>query len=140
MVMLRYLLDTNTVSDPTHPITDTLIARRLVEHAEEIATGAPVLHELLYGASRLPPSRKRLRVEQFIASAVRARIPILPYDETAANWHAVERARLTAVGRTPSFVDSQIAAIAAVNQLTLVTRNTRDFQHFRGLQVVDWSV
>ena len=52
-------------------------------------------------------------------------------DGEAALWHAEERARLTAQGRTPSYVDGQIAAIAKTNDLTLVTRNTSDFVRFR---------
>ena len=44
-------------------------------------------------------------------------------------------ARLSKVGRTPSFADGQIAAIAVVNGLTLVTDNVRNFQHFESLEV-----
>lgn len=63
---------------------------------------------------------------------------ILPYDERAAEWHASERARLIALGRTPSFVDGQIAAIAKVNSLILVTRNMSDFKEFSGLKLKNW--
>jgi tRNA(fMet)-specific endonuclease VapC len=45
---------------------------------------------------------------------------------------------LTAQGRTPSYVDGQIAAIAKTNDLTLVTRNTSDFVHFADLRVENW--
>ncbi len=63
---------------------------------------------------------------------------ILPYDERAAEWHAKERARLSLKGRTPSFVDGQIAAIAKVNGLVLVTRNTTDFKSFSKLVIENW--
>ena len=63
---------------------------------------------------------------------------MLAYDEAAAQWHAAERARLSGLGRTPAFADGQIAAIAATQQLTLVTRNYGDYQMFAGLTVVDW--
>lgn len=56
-----------------------------------------------------------------------------------ADWHAVERARLAAVGRTPSFVDGQIAAISRVRDLTLVTANALDFSDFEGLRVRNWA-
>ena len=56
----------------------------------------------------------------------------------AADWHAAERARLTGLGRTPPFVDGQIAAIAHVNGLVLVTANVADFRHFADLSVEDW--
>jgi predicted nucleic acid-binding protein len=44
------------------------------------------------------------------------------------------------IGRTPPFVDGQIAAIAVTRGLILVTNNVRDFQHFSGLVVVDWRL
>ncbi len=59
---------------------------------------------------------------------VQPHIPLLPYDETAATWHAEERTRLVTAGKTPAFVDGQIAAIAYTNNLTLVTNNTSDCQ------------
>lgn len=64
---------------------------------------------------------------------------MLDYDREAADWHAKERARLSANGRTPPFVDSQIAAIARVNDLTLVTSNMDHFREFRGLKVQSWA-
>jgi len=42
------------------------------------------------------------------------------------------------VGQTPPYVDGQIAAIAAVNQLVLVTRNITDFENFQDLQLENW--
>lgn len=65
--------------------------------------------------------------------------PVLEYDREAADWHALERARLSASGRTPPFTDGQIAAIAHVNDLILVTGNSRDFEGFQGLRLEDWS-
>jgi hypothetical protein len=51
-------------------------------------------------------------------------VPILPYDDRAAQWHAEERARL--YQKTPPFIDGQIAAVAVVNELTLITNNLLD--------------
>ena len=64
--------------------------------------------------------------------------PILDYGWNAADWHARERARLVSAGRTPPFVDGQIAAIAHANGLVLVTSNTKDFRAFDGLRVESW--
>ena len=64
---------------------------------------------------------------------------MLDYDREAADWHALERARLRSTGKKPPFVDGQIAAIAFVNDLILVTSNVRDFEGFRGVQVQSWT-
>ncbi len=70
---------------------------------------------------------------------MQATFPILPYDEAAATWHGHERARLDALGQPAPYVDGQIAAIARVNGLAVVTTNTKDFARFKGLQVENWS-
>ncbi len=62
---------------------------------------------------------------------------MLPYDGEAADWHAAERERLTRAGKTPSFVDGQIAAVAAVNHLKIVTLDTRHFRTLRGVELED---
>lgn len=83
-------------------------------------------------------SRKREILETFLLDVLKPGMMILPYDETAATWHARERARLSAVGKPPSFTDGQIAAISKVNGLVLVTRNMADFTHFSGLKLQNW--
>ncbi len=52
---------------------------------------------------------------------------------------AEERARLGRSGRTPAFVDGQIAAVARVNDLVLVTGNLAHYRDFEGLVVEDWT-
>ncbi len=133
-----YLLDTNVLSEPLRPRPDTRVLEMLQEHEESLATATIVWHELWYGCSRLPPSKKREMIERYLEEVVGAHIPLLPYDERAARWHATERARLVRIGRTPAFVDGQIAAIAAVNGLVLVTRNVSDYADFQGLTVESW--
>jgi tRNA(fMet)-specific endonuclease VapC len=64
--------------------------------------------------------------------------PILPYDEAAATWHGEERARLEALGTPAPFVDGQIAAIAHVHGLVLVTTNDKDFTRFKVLTIENW--
>lgn len=53
--------------------------------------------------------------------------------------HAAERARLMNIGKSPPFVDGQIASIAATQNLTLVTFNIGNFANFHGLNVVSWK-
>lgn len=133
-----FLLDTNILSEPLRSMPDPALMRQLEEHDSELATASVVWHELVFGCRRLPPSRKRRAIETYLREVVEATIPILPYDESAATWHAEERARLARIGPMPSFVDGQIAAIARVHDLVLVTPNTVHFTTFSGLRVVDW--
>lgn len=42
------------------------------------------------------------RIMNYLNRVVGATIPVLPYDEAEARWHGRERARLAALGRTPS--------------------------------------
>jgi len=110
----------------------------LSDHDGELATCSVVWHELRFGASRRPASKKRSAIEAYLEEAVRGALPILPYDEAAASWHAKERARLGKRGRPPSSADGQIASIARVNGLVLVTGNVKDFRRFEGLEVQNW--
>jgi tRNA(fMet)-specific endonuclease VapC len=135
---MKYLLDTNVVSELVKPIPDQGVMERCKQHQSELVIGAPIWHELQFGCCRMPLSKKRELLEVFLEEVVHRNLPILPYDERAARWHAVERARLTSEGQTPSFVDGQIAAITATNGLTLVTRNIDDFRLFTGLKWEKW--
>ena len=135
---MKYLLDTNVLSEGVKSVPDRHVMDMLQRHQYEIVTAAPVWHELRYGCLRLPPSRKRELIETYLEDVVWRNLDILPYDERAAGWHAMERARLASLGQTPSFVDGQIAAVAKVNALILVTRNTADFSAFEDLEVRNW--
>lgn len=137
---LRYLLDTNVISEPLRPQPDPNTLTRLHRHQSEVAIAAVVWHELWYGCGRLPSSVRRDRITHYLTQVVGATIPVLPYDETAAHWHGSERARLVALGRTPPFADGQIAAIAHTHQLILVTFNRADYADFSGLTLEDWRV
>jgi len=74
-------------------------------------------------------------LETYLDDALQPSLPVLPYDDRATEWHAEERARLTGEGRTPAFVDGQIAAVAAVHQLAVVTLDPSHFRPFEGLKI-----
>jgi tRNA(fMet)-specific endonuclease VapC len=135
---IGYLLDTNVVSEPLRPKPSGGLLRKLQRHEQEIAIASIVWHELRFGAARLPSSRRREIIERYLDEVVLTAIPILAYDRPAAEWHANERARLASRGETPSFADGQIAAIAHVHDLTVVTFNEADFRRFEGLKVTRW--
>jgi len=138
-VTLKYLLDTNIVSEPLRPEPASGILRGMRRHEGEMAIPSIVWHELQFGCLRLPKSRWRAAIERYLHDVVQASLPILDYDRAAAEWHALERARLAAAGKTPPFIDAQIAAIARVNELVLVTSNKADFARFKGLRLTSWT-
>ena len=134
---MKFLLDTNIVSEMTKPNPDPGVETRFVSHRGASVISVITWHELRFGVARLPASRRNALLEEFIETVVGVRPP-LPYEMRAAEWHAAQRARLEAAGRSLPFVDGQIAAIAAVNGLTLITRNVSDFRGLKGLKVERW--
>lgn len=140
MSEIRFLLDTNILSEPLRPQPNSTVMQRLNEYSEALGTASVVYHEMLFGCRRLPPSRRRQAIAAYLQEEVEAKLPIWPYDAEAANWHAAERARLAGIGRTPSYADGQIAAIATVNDLILVTNNTSDYRDFQHLQLQNWLI
>ncbi|MCA9941253.1 MAG: type II toxin-antitoxin system VapC family toxin [Anaerolineales bacterium] len=135
---IKYLLDTNLVSEPVRKVPNQKVIKRLEAAAGELAIAATTWHELLFGVLRMDRSPRRTALEQYLLSIIQQEILILPYDADAATWFSQERARLSRQGLTPSYPDGQIAAVAAVNHLILVSRNQNDFAQFSGLQVENW--
>jgi len=135
--MLKYLVDTNIISEATKPKPSTAILDKLQRHRHEMGICVSIWHELLFGLYRLPASYKREKLERYLYQVVH-QLPILPYDLKAAEWYAQERARLVRMGRIPPFIDGQIAAMAKVNQLILVTANVSDYAFFEGIAIENW--
>jgi tRNA(fMet)-specific endonuclease VapC len=138
-VSARFLLDTKVVSEPLRPQPSAKLLDQLRRYSNDVVIAALTWHELWYGCQRLAPSAKRSAIETYLSDVVALTMPVLPYDERAAEWHAAERARLVGAGKTPTFVAGQIAAVAVTNGLTLVTRNLADYTDFSGLSVTDWT-
>lgn len=136
---IRYLLDTNVVSEPLRPKPSRTVLARLKEHQDELGIASVVWHELWFGCLRLPASARRTVIERYLDEVVAVSMPVVPYDQAAAGWHAAERARLSLIGRTPPFADGQIIAVASVHEMVLVTLNPADYEGFSGARVEDWS-
>ena len=134
---LQFLLDTNILSEPLRARPDHGVMAKLKAHERAICTSTIVWHELRYGVVRMPDGSRRTLIAKYLDDVIGATLPMLPYDGNAAAWHADERARLEKAGKTRPFVDGMIAAVAAVNGLTLVTNNIADYEGFE-LDVVRW--
>ena len=138
MGRIKYLLDTNILSEPARQNPNPLVMDRFHQYDGQSATSAIVWHELLYGVAVLPNSKKKTHLQSYLKVLQENGLIIIPFDNVAAEWFAKQRAALKAQGKTTAYVDGEIAAVAAVNKLTLVTRNTTDFQHFDNLTIDNW--
>ena len=79
----KYLLDTNILSKPVRPIPNANILQKLDIHKSEIIISSVVVDELLYGCLRLPESKRREYLWNYIHESV-LNLPVLNYDLKAA--------------------------------------------------------
>lgn len=135
---MRVLLDTNVLSEPLRERPDPAVMAELEHGVHALHTASVVVHELSYGIQRLPAGRRRERLHSYLQALLASGLTVLPYDREAALWHGAQRAQLEVRGLRPPFADGQIAAIAATQELVLVTRNIADFAAFEGLEVINW--
>lgn len=125
-----YLLDTNVISETRKGTRANggvqRFSREIFASGARAFISAPTFGELRYGVERL-----RYRGDQQQADVIERWLTIilrvyagriLPFDEVGAqSW-----GRMMVPDRG-SVIDKQIAAVAQVHQLTLVTRNVKDF-------------
>ena len=111
---------------------------RIVARQYNWCISATAWEEFVLGFRSLPASRRRKHLEAYRQQLLDAGLEILPFDRHAADWMAGERSRLLKKGLTPAYRDAQIAAVAATQKLTLVTRNVADFRGFSGIRIENW--
>ena len=112
---------------------------RLTQRGHECAIASVVWEELTYGCARLDSGRRKSELEAYLRDVVLKSFPVLAYDQGAATWHGLERARRERAGQTAPYIDGQIAAVARAHDLVLVTANVRDFVRFKDLKIEDWT-
>lgn len=136
------ILDTNVVSELMRPVASPAIAKTLSKYsAEELHTTSVTLAEILYGIEILPAGRRKRELvagaDRLFAFVFQSRI--LPFDEDAAERFAQIAASRRKMGRPIAELDAQIAAIAAVHDATVATRNISDFEHCGVRLVNPWD-
>jgi tRNA(fMet)-specific endonuclease VapC len=121
---MLYLLDTNVCVMYLNGRSESVRDRILSKPTQDMAVCSVVKAELFYGAMRSNnPTRTLERQQQFLG-----RFVSLPFGDEAAMLFGEIRARLAGSGTPIGAYDLQIGAIALVNNLTLVTHNTREFE------------
>lgn len=130
---MRFLLDTNVVSDlvrhPRGRITDR-VARVGEEH---VGTSIIVAAELRYGAAKKGSSRLSTQLEKILGA-----LEVVPLEAPADSFYGTLRARLERTGRVIGANDLLIAAQALALGCIVVTDNEQEFSRVDGLRVENW--
>ena len=132
---MRYLVDTNVLSETTRASPNPGVVEWLRDHEGDIAVNPVILGEVRFGIRLLRPGRRRDSLEMWFGEVVR-RIRCVPIDaKTGLRW-AELLAGLRSCGRSMPIKDSLIAATALALGLVVVTRDRRDFEA-AGVEIVD---
>jgi len=130
---MRYLLDSNIVSDLVRNPFGRIAARINEVGETRVCTSIIVAAELRYGATKSASDQLARRVDGALA-----RIAILPFDEPADRTYALVRTKLESAGMPISANDMLIAAHALAVNCVMVTDNEREFSRVDALTVINW--
>ncbi len=123
---MTYLADANVLSEPTKPDPNPGVIKWLRENERELVVDPFILGEIKFGILLIPAGKRRSRLNRWFDEGV-GRIRCLAWEAPAGLRWAELLAELRARGRAMPIKDSLIAATALTHDLTLATRNGRDF-------------
>jgi tRNA(fMet)-specific endonuclease VapC len=138
--MIRYLLDTDHVGlhERGHP---PLLTRLAVLPPDSIAVSVVTVEEAIRGRLAILARRSmgEARVHAYAKFLETVRffnaVLVVPFDSACEQRFQELLAQRLRVGSR----DLRIAATALVHNVTLVSRNRRDFARVPGLLIEDWS-
>lgn len=133
------LLDTNILSELMRARPNPAIIEWLDRQpADQLFVSSISRAEIELGIALLPEGKRqnelRSAAEDMFAVFAGKNIP---FDELAAQQYGILVAERIRIGRPISVEDAQIAAIAIVRNLSLATRNSKDFAHIKDLLVIN---
>ena len=130
---MRYLLDTNVVSDLIRN-PQGRVAERIRKVGEaQVCTSIIVAAEIRYGATKKGSPRLTTQLE-----AVLGALDVLPFETPADAAYGLIRTRLEQAGRPIGGNDLLIAAQAIALGYTIVTDNEGEFARIDGLPRENW--
>ena len=141
--MSGFLIDTNVLSEYNRPGGPDAGVKRWLQTTDRQSQHVSVitLAEIQKGIELLAEGKRRFQLEQWLKQDLEAWFSgrILPVDRTVASRWASLVAQGARSGRTLPTVDSLIAATALAYDLTIVTRNTRDFEGIGTTIINPWN-
>ncbi len=136
---MKYLLDTNIISNVTKPMPSEPLLEWMAEQADDdLFISSLSLAEIRRGVLEKPAGKKRKELEEWFAgpegpqALFRGRV--LAFDERAALAWARLMSEGTGSGRPRSAFDMVVAAIAEVNHCIVVTDNEK---HCLGMKLLN---
>ncbi len=133
---MKYSLDTNACIRYLNGKAQAIRHKLPTVPAHDIIVCSIVRGELAYGAAKSQtPAKSAAKQQRFFKPYA-----TLPYDDLAAAEFGRIRATLEVSGTPIGPYDMQIAAIALVHGLILVTHNTREFGRIPTLKIDDWEI
>jgi predicted nucleic acid-binding protein len=135
---MRYLLDTNIISNITKPTPSKSLLAWMAEQAnEDLCIASLTLAEIRRGTLEKPAGKRRDELEAWFLGPEGPQTlfagRVLPFDEKAGLIWAWLMADGKAKGRPRSALDAIIAAVAEANDCVVVTDNEKDFTGIRTL-------
>lgn len=135
-----FLIDTNVLSElmRENPAPQVL-AWFASQNANLMQTSAITHAEILAGIALLPAGKRREAMAHAASQIFEEDFAgrCIDFGGQAVRHSALVRAQRQLAGRPIDTADAQIAAIALATHLTLITRNTKDFEGIDNLQVVN---
>ena len=130
---MRYLLDTNIISNVTKPSPSTALLNWMADQRDEdLFIASLTLAEIQKGILEKPAGKRRNELESWFHGAEGPQAlfagRVLPFDESAALIWAKFMADAKSRGRPRSPLDAIIAAVAEANACVVVTNNEKDFE------------
>ena len=125
---MKFIADANLLSEPTKPEPAPQVLEWLRRNEEHLAVTPIILGELEYGVMLLLASKRKKQLEVWFKK-IRSTACCLDFDSKAASSWAHLLAHLKSKGHAMPIKDSLIAASAIAHNLTVATRNTRDFKN-----------
>lgn len=103
----------------------------------DVSVPQPVIAEIAYGIERLPPSRRRVALEERF-DLLRSQLVRCPWTDEVSEAFGRIKAALEKRGQRIEDLDAAIAAHATATGATLVTANARQMARVPGLRIENW--
>jgi tRNA(fMet)-specific endonuclease VapC len=130
---MRYLLDTNIVSDMMNNPQGRVMASIAEVGEDRVFTSILVVSEIRYGIEKKGSQKLVVRLREILEG-----LPVERFETPADEHYAFIRNATKKNGTSVGQMDMLIAAHAQALDAILVTGNEREFSYVPGLKIENW--